>query len=167
MNVQNYVRGAAELARIVELHRGDCYKRMKETHSSDEMVYGIVTDVMDNGEKTALQTMEFATSYGTMTTTFETFGGGRDVALFPAEPSELNTYLADVEERQERSVETAQNKVNAEKLTLEGIRNIKNGDLIAQLRRASVSHVLPEPEPELPAEQEPEVEAAFRDEEPF
>jgi hypothetical protein len=94
--------------RITSLRKGDVYKRLNESsyNADDQLVFGVVTDVLNNGDQSAISAIEFAPLYASVEQKLRVFAGGKDIALFPAEPKEVETYLKDAVERSAAEVES-------------------------------------------------------------
>lgn len=104
----------AEVVQITALRRGDVYKRLVKNYSDNYTVhYGIVTDVMFNGEDAAITSIEFSRSYNAVTPTLSTFGTDSELKIFGATPEEVHQHLAELHETAQRAVEAKQKELDA------------------------------------------------------
>lgn len=111
MKTQTLVQDGAQIVRVVTLRKGDVYKRLtRATYagSSDELLFGYVTDVMNNGETVAVTAIELKVEYSTVTVTQKVFAGDADVTLFPATPEEFELFRQDVIKTMDRRVTDAE-----------------------------------------------------------
>jgi len=140
MKTATLIQPYAEVVRVTTLRRGDVYKRLEDKsastyNESDGLVFGVVTDVLDNGEQTAVTAIEVSreTLYETRVK-LRTFAGGRDVAIFPATPDEVRLHLADGLEQARTEVERAERSLSDARHKLSSLEDINNGDLAKRLR---------------------------------
>src|SRR3954470_12502966 len=96
MKTQTIIQASAEVTQITSLKKGNVYKRLEEgSYGGDKIIYGIVIDVLFNGEDAAIQAIEFEPSYSTLDTKLKTLGTKAELKIFPASQEELNVYLKD------------------------------------------------------------------------
>ena len=112
MQTETIIRASAQVARITELHVGDVYKRLETPSYGGEtnVVFGIVTDVVSNGEDAALMATEISKQgYGMPTVKeLKVFSSLSNVALFPASPEEIAQRFADYRDEFSKKIREAQ-----------------------------------------------------------
>ena len=85
MQTKSIVQASANVIRIVNLKKGDIYKRYEESsYGSDKIHYGIVNNINNNGEETFIEATEFSVSYNKMEAETKIFSGKKDISIFPA-----------------------------------------------------------------------------------
>lgn len=112
MQTETLIRASAQVARITELHAGDVYKRLDTSGyagSEATVIFGIVTDVMSNGEDAAFTATEITKNYmGASVRELKTFTMSHNIAIFPATPEEIQQRFAEIREEMQRKVVEAQ-----------------------------------------------------------
>lgn len=111
MQVQTIIQPSANIVRITSVEVGSVYKRLdKPTYGEARMLFGIVTDVMTDGEESALIAIEFVPpTYisGSVEPTLKTFKGDSEVSIYPAQPEEFRVAMEQAMEQQQRSIADA------------------------------------------------------------
>jgi hypothetical protein len=122
MKISTVIRPSAEVIQINEVTVGAVYKRL-DTPSFGEprLVFGVVTDIMHNGESAALVAIEFIPpAYsGSMEPTLRTFQGDAEVAIYPAQPEEFSLAMQQAIEKQERAIEEVRKNLAAKQSVLD------------------------------------------------
>ena len=109
MQTETIIRASAQIMRITELHAGDVYKRLETSGMESNLVFGIVTDVMSNGEDAAVVATEISKSYyGPTVRELKIFTTLSNVAIFPATPEEIAQRFAEYREEMGKKVAEAQ-----------------------------------------------------------
>lgn len=107
MKISTVIRPSAEIIQINEVTVGAVYKRLDTpSYGEPRLLFGVVTDIMHNGEDAALVAIEFVPpSYGgSMEPTIRTFKGDAEVAIYPAQPEEFSLAMAQAIEKQEQAI---------------------------------------------------------------
>lgn len=109
MRTSTLVQATADVVTVVNLRRGDVYKRLEEsTYAAATLQFGVVTDVMHNGSDAAIVALEFPQDWsGRPEPKIKTFGTGTDLKLFAAQPEEVQAHFAEVLEGSRKAVDTA------------------------------------------------------------
>lgn len=107
-NISTYVQATADIVRVVSLKPGDVYKRLAESHGEPKMSLGIVTAVLNNGERTAITAVEYEATYAGVQAVVKTLTDKTEVAIFPATPDEVSAHVTDLLNSAERAVQTAE-----------------------------------------------------------
>lgn len=134
MNTTNFITASAEITTITSLKKGDVYKRLEESsYGGDEIVQGIVLDVLYNGTDAAIQVMEFKPGYKDIDKTFKVFGGAKDIKIFPSSKEEIEHYLNDSVRNMQDEIVKKESELLQAKDNLAKTQEIVNGTLIKSL----------------------------------
>jgi hypothetical protein len=120
-NFTQLVQASADIITVINLKKGDVYKRLHQEYSTSpyKLVIGIVTDVMLTEGTAGIAAFEITQgeNYTEATTPkFVVYGPKSDVQIFPAEPLEVEAVLgkaADVIEKKLAEAEEAVVKADA------------------------------------------------------
>jgi hypothetical protein len=95
MDTTQIIRGAAEVLTITRLAVNDCYKRVDTNYSGDAVLrFGVVTDVMENGQDAAVVVLEFRPAdFGSGVEVQRQVLNGQGWAIFPAQPEEVAEHM--------------------------------------------------------------------------
>lgn len=122
MQVSQIIKPSAVAVRITEVVAGSVYKRLdKPSYGEPRLVFGVVTDVLHDGESAAITAVEFTQDYagGDVTPKIKAFGGDTDVAFFPATPEEFQVAMAEAITSQTRTVEAAERDLRQKQAVLD------------------------------------------------
>lgn len=111
MQVQQIVRASADVLTITRLAPGNVYKRVDDTSYTGTPVikFGVVQDVMNNGEDSAVSALEFTADYSDgVKVAPMVFTGSKPAAIFPAQPEELAVHFDELERSANAALERAQ-----------------------------------------------------------
>lgn len=135
MQTASIIKASAQIVRITELTAGDVYKRLEKSSygDGDTLYMGIVTDVLHNGEEAAITACEFKPTYNDLEVKFRTWSGERDLALFPANPSELEVYLGDITSSLDRTIAVKERELGELQATRQKAADIIDGTLARNL----------------------------------
>lgn len=112
MRTTTLVQATADVVTIVSLKAGDVYKRLEKDYANAyEMKFGIVQDVLHNGEDAVITALEFTASYTGVEPKFKVFGTDTDLKLFAAQPEEVRQHFDEIMEAAEKAVETAEKEL--------------------------------------------------------
>lgn len=142
MQVKTLIKSNANIIRVSEVGTGDVYKRLdKPAYGDERVVYGVVLDVLANGEDAALVTLEFGpVSYGTdPKPIIKTFKGDGDVALFPAALDEYLITLDEVRAAQQKVVEGHQRTLDTAKSVMARMDDVRKAAQEGQLAAATTT----------------------------
>lgn len=96
MQVHQIIKNSADVLTITRLSPGDVYKRVVDgsAYGDATIRFGVVQDVMNNGEDSAVTALEYVSSYdGSASAELKVFTGSKPVAIFPATPGEVESHL--------------------------------------------------------------------------
>ena len=136
MQVKSFIQPEASIARVTTLRPGDVYRRLQTSDyvgGTDEIRFGVVTDVVANGETSAIVALEYRNEYGSIKVEHKTFSGTRDVAIFPATPTEFAEHIDQLQRFLEGDIATKERELAKQKDLLERVTAIKPGELTAAL----------------------------------
>lgn len=109
MRTSTLVQATADIITVVSLRTGDVYKRLEKDYSGGYTVqFGVVQDVMHNGEDAVITALEFAASYTGVEPKYKVFGTDSDLKLFAATPDEVRHHFEELVETTQRAVQTAE-----------------------------------------------------------
>jgi len=121
MKVQTIIRPSAEVVQINEVTIGAVYKRLDTpSYGEPRLLFGVVTDILHNGEEAALVAIEFVPpAYGgSIEPVIRTFKGDSEVAIYPAAPEEFSLAMQQAIEKQEAAVNEARKTLAAKQSVL-------------------------------------------------
>lgn len=137
MRTATLVQASADVVTVVSLKTGDVYKRLEKNTYGEQYVmkFGVVQDVMHNGEDAVITAMEFTASYSGVEPAFKTFGTDSDLKLFAAQPEEIRHHFDEITEASRKAVLQAEDELT-KKRELAGrvhelIQRVSNGELTA------------------------------------
>ena len=109
METRTLIKDTATVARVTALVEGDTYRRLipKTAYESTKIAVGIVTGVLNNGEQVALTALEVREGYGSEVEV-KVFDAETDLALFPADHTEVLEILGAAQDYQRKAVERAE-----------------------------------------------------------
>ena len=109
MQTQTLIKDTATVARVTQLTEGDTYRRLipKSTYEGTKIAVGVVTGVLNNGETIALTALEVKEGYGSEVEV-KVFDADTDLALFPADHTEVLEILSAAQNYQRSAVERAE-----------------------------------------------------------
>jgi hypothetical protein len=108
MRTTTLVQASADVVTIVNLRAGDVYKRLEESTYGEKYTlhFGVVQDVMHNGEDAVITAIEFPTQWNGVEAKIKLFGSDADLKVFEATPAEVTSHFAEVREGSLRAVKT-------------------------------------------------------------
>lgn len=124
MQVKSMIATDAQVVRITNVSSGDIYKRMhKPSYGEPSLVFGYITDVLNDGENAVLVAVEFQPGpWGSSTEpVVRTFANDTDVAIFPASEDEWRTGLGEAIDKQSRLIETVERDLAAKRAVLDAL----------------------------------------------
>lgn len=150
MQVQQMIRASADILTITTLSPGNVYKRIEQpgAYAGGEPVlrFGVVQSVMNNGEDSAVTALEFTADYSGVAAALKVFDGGKPVAIFPATPDEITQHLADLTERAERDLKSAEDTLQSKRDALARVVRLRGQ--VGELSAPATADQLPPAAPE-------------------
>jgi len=165
MRTDTLVRGSADVVTVVRLRKHDVYKRLDKEGYGDTYVlrFGIVTDVLYNGEDTAITAIEFRQAYAgqPVVTELKVFGTNSDLKLFYAEPEEITTHLGSIHDDAIKTLEKAQQELARAQVLVATVEQVRRETGTLQLMAPITSPTVEvegsrvEPQPEEGTDEQP------------
>lgn len=120
MEVKNIIQSSARIIKITELSVGNVVKFIKESsYSKPEVKFAIVSDILNNGEKSFVEFVSFKKDYNKgVELEKETFSGKEDLALFPANKEDILTSYKEIKERASKEIADKEEELNGMKENL-------------------------------------------------
>lgn len=139
MRTSTLVQGNADIITIVSLRAGDVYKRLeKPTYGEKyELRFGVVRDVMHNGEDSAITALEFTADYTGVAPALKVFGTDSDLRLFAAEPEEIRSHFAEMVKAAEDAAAKASEELDRKRAILEQVRRVASEESARALTAAA------------------------------
>jgi hypothetical protein len=121
--VKTLVEVSGKVTTVHTLAVGNVYKRLVvESYGPDKVLYGVVTDVQNNGEQSFIIASEFnAEAYGGDELKNSVFGGDREVNIFSCSVEDFNAAYQSNKSAMERSVNEKFTKAESAKAALEAL----------------------------------------------
>jgi hypothetical protein len=116
VKINTVIRPSADVIQITEVTVGAVYKRLDTpSYGEPRLLFGVVTDILHNGEDAALVAIEFVppTYGGSIEPTIRTFKGDSEVAIYPAQPEEFSLAMRQAIEKQESVIAEARKSLAA------------------------------------------------------
>lgn len=105
MQTKNIIQATANVIKITNLKKGDVVKKIGTRYQEAEISYAIVLDMMNDGENTFIEMLEYEKSYGDIKSTIKVYKGGDDLSIFPADIEEVKEYMQDTVKGIEQKIE--------------------------------------------------------------
>ena len=130
--IKNIVQASAEHIRIVTLAKGDVYKRLAPDgygSTKRSLSFGVVTDVLSNGDESAVCAIEYQRSFGAPTAKIVTLTADEDAVLYPATPDEVRSYFGELAEALEQAIATKTRELAETRQKLERVMELAGSNL--------------------------------------
>jgi len=141
MQTKNLIQTQANVIKITSLTKGNIVKLIDTNYSSKEVKYGIVTDLLNDGEKTFIELLEYKKNYDSVSSDIKIYEGTDELALFPAKIDEVQEYFNSAIEGLERTIKEKKEELlkleNGHKKAIE----FSSGELEKKLSEASFEEV--------------------------
>lgn len=142
MQTKNLIQASANVIKITRLAKGDVVKLVEEgSYSGAEIYYGVVTDLLNNGDKSYVQIMRYKKSYNAIDCDIKTYCGDKDLSLFPATVDEVQEELKEVVARIERDIVDEEKKLEGKRLGLQRAKDFVSFETSKKLHSASFKEI--------------------------
>lgn len=111
------------------------YKRFDTSSYSDKIIYGVVEGIYNNGEKTFVQSIEYKYSYSTIEANIKVISDKEDVAIFPADLSEIQEEFSRCEQTTVKQIEDKKTELEKLEKALNTTRQLISGELQKELQK--------------------------------
>lgn len=144
MQTQSVIQASANVVRLISLKKGDVYKRIKKQYSDEYVTtYGIVTDILNDGENTFIESIEYKKNYSSVEALCVTHAGTQDLTIFPATIEEIKEYFSDVEKYIEKDIEKKEEELIKQRKILKDAKSFTSGQQQKMLSEATFSVMEP------------------------
>ena len=134
MQTKSIVQASANVIRIVNLKRGDIYKRYEESsYGSDKVHYGIVNSINNNGDETFIEATEFAVNYSKMEASMKIFSGEKDIAIFPATIEDIEAEFGRCRNGLKEEIQKKKDEIVGLERALETTERLLSGEMQREL----------------------------------
>ena len=131
MQTKQIVQASANVIRITNIQKGNLYKRFDE--SGDYTYYGIVTDVLNDGNNTIIMATEYRKSWSNMTVENKVIRGDKDFMMFPATIDEFQVEFQSVINSKKKDIEDYQLKIQEAQKLIDTTEKLLSGELQKEL----------------------------------
>jgi hypothetical protein len=122
MKINTVIRPSAEVIQITDVSVGAVYKRLDTpSYGEPRLLFGVVTDILHNGEEAALVAIEFVPPMygGSIEPVIKTFKGEAEVSIYPAQPDEFRLAMSQAIEKQEATIRETTKTLDAKLAVLD------------------------------------------------
>ena len=133
METKSLVQANVNVIRIVNLKVGDVFKKVRDDSYGNEVVYGVVVDLMNDGVNTFIEVIEYAKNYDEMKGEIKVYSGKKDVAVFPTKVDEVREHFGSVIKSLEEGVEKDKKKLSDDIKAIEKAKEFMTGELSKKL----------------------------------
>jgi hypothetical protein len=137
METRSVIQASANIVRITQLRIGDVYKRVDdESYGGTKIIYGVVTDLMNDGSNCFIEAIEYNKGYGAVTANVVCHSAKKDLAIFPTSPDEVRKYLSDAIVGMEKSISDKKQEILKAEQALVDAKAFVSGEVAKQLTAA-------------------------------
>lgn len=134
MQTKNIIQASANVIRITNLQQGDIYKRFDDSSYSNDVKYGIVRAVYNDGEKTYVEAVEYKKSYRDLEASIYVIRGDNDVSIFPATIEEIQEEFEDALSGIESAIADKKEEIKKLEAAADTTRQLVSGELQQKLQ---------------------------------
>lgn len=131
MQTKQIVQASANVIRITNIQKGNIYKRFDD--SGDYTYFGIVTDVLNDGNNTIITATEYRKSWGDMNVENKVIRGEKEFVMFPATIEDFQMEFQDVISKKQREIESSEESIKKAEKTIEVTKKLLSGELQKEL----------------------------------
>lgn len=133
MQTKSIVQANANVIRVVNLKKGDVYKRIEETYSEPQIKFGVITGVYNDGEKTFIEALEYKKEWRDVSAEVKVFGGDKDVSIYPTTVEEIAEHFETAVKSLEKDLSDKKKEVVKLESSIENAREFINGEMAKKL----------------------------------
>ena len=136
MQTKNLIQTSANVIRIINLKKGDIYKRYEDSTYSSGVYYGLVKDIKNNGEQTFIEAIEYKKTYSNISAELKVYRGEKDLAIFPATLDEVKDEFVSVVEKLEEEISTKKKEIADKEKCISDTNKLLSGELSKMVQSA-------------------------------
>lgn len=136
MNTKNLVQTTVNVIRIVNLKKGDIYKRYEDSTYSSGVYYGLVKDIKNNGEEVFIEAVEYKKSYSEISADLKVYSGDKDLSIFPATLDEVKEEFSSVVIKLKEEIENKKEEIKNKEKCIEDTNKLLSGELSKMIQSA-------------------------------
>lgn len=141
MQTKNIVQASANVIRITNLQQGDIYKRFEDSTYSKSVMFGIVKNIYNDGEKTYVEAVEYKKSYRDLEASIYVIRGDNDVSIFPATLEEIKDEFESALGTIEKGISDKQEEIKKMEIALETTKQLISGELQSKLQTPTFKEI--------------------------
>lgn len=128
MDYKQVIEASATVIRIAELKKGNVVKLVDDKDNDAELAYGIVEDVLNDGERGYIQFLTVRKSYYGAELSRRVIGtkSTKVPAVFPATVEEIKTYFDNIERTLEKEIKDKEKSLVDANEKLSAFRETRN-----------------------------------------
>lgn len=111
MNIQTIIKNSAKVVNITNLEIGNVIKMVEKDYSGVELVFGVVTDILNSGDDAYVQVVTYKKSYSGVEVSSKLLSEKSEVTLFPAKPEDLNVEVKDILESMQKNIDGKEEEI--------------------------------------------------------
>ena len=137
MQTKNIIQSSANVIRLVNLKKGDVFKKIKSDSSYNSGIsYNVVVDLFNDGETTSFEVLEYTKSYSDVEAKIKIYSGTDDISIFPATIEEVSEYFDKAIKSIEEDIEKKKVELQKEIICLGKAKEFVSGELSKNLSLA-------------------------------
>jgi hypothetical protein len=141
MKTKQIVQSSVNVIKITNLKKGDVFKIVDTIYGSPDVNYGVVIDLLNSGHSTYVEVLQYRKNYGEMDCKIKLLKGDENVDIFPCEISEVEEYLKEAVEYNEKSIKEMREKLQKKIDANERAKDFISGELSKKLTKVSYEEI--------------------------
>lgn len=130
MQIQNLIKSTATVVKVTQLAKNNIFKYVEESsYSSPEFKYGIVMDILNDGDKAYIQILSVKKSYSSISVEYKLLTEDSKIHLFPATPEDLEGEYGEVVDALNKEIEDAHEKIRKNQAMIKFLTDSKVNQL--------------------------------------
>ena len=142
MKTANLIQAQANVIKITSLVQGDVVKILEKDYGDTfKTFYGVVTDLMNNGENQFITIAMYEKNYGGFITKIKTYSGNSELTIFPATIEEVQSHFTEALKSMQSSIETKRKELLEQESSLQIAKEFVNGETSKKLSECSFKEI--------------------------
>ena len=141
MQTKTLIQSSANILRITELQKGNVVKVIDSSYSDKKINFGVVTDLLNEGEKTFIQILLFEQSYSDVKGKIKIYEGTDNIPLFPATVEEVKEHMVDALTGMKKSIENDREALLKKEQVYKTAEEFVSGQTSKKLTEASFEEI--------------------------